>query len=78
MRLTGSSLKLRLGKAFLGFDERQYGFSKFKDFLRAVEATGTIAVDTEGQVSWVRLPRVETEDVPDPTAGPQSGSEGEK
>lgn len=83
-RLTGSSLKLRLGKAFPGFDERQYGFSKFKDFLRAVEATGGVEVDTEGQVSWVRLPRVETEEAPVPAqgasdgAGPLAAREGEK
>lgn len=56
-RVTGSSLKLRLSRAHEGFDERHYGFSKFKDFLVAAEKAGCAAIETEGVVSWVRAPR---------------------
>jgi uncharacterized LabA/DUF88 family protein len=60
-RVTGSSLKLRLSRAFGRFDERRYGFSKFKDFLLAAERAGHVVVDVEGQVNWVRIPSEETE-----------------
>lgn len=63
-RLTGSSLKLRLGRVFPGFDERELGYTKFKDFLRAAEATGAVQVSYEGQVSWVRLPSEPAEERP--------------
>lgn len=58
-RVTGSSLKLRLGKIFPGFDERKLGFGKFRDFLQAAEQEGYVSLEMEGQVSWVRPPRAE-------------------
>ncbi|MDA8218347.1 MAG: NYN domain-containing protein, partial [Dehalococcoidales bacterium] len=63
-RVTGSSLKLRLSRAYGRFDERQYGFSKFKDFLHAAEQAGCAQVNMEGQVSWVRLPQAASEEAP--------------
>ncbi|MHB1414273.1 MAG: NYN domain-containing protein [Chloroflexota bacterium] len=63
-RVTGSSLKLRLSRAYGKFDERQYGFSKFKDFLHAAEQAGCAQVNMEGQVSWVRLPQAAAEEAP--------------
>ena len=85
-RVTGSSLKLRLSRAFPGFDERQYGFGKFKDFLKAAEQAGFATVDVEGQVNWVRAPRtgeaeptpaaVERESLPaEPAAAERWGEE---
>ncbi|MHB9090760.1 MAG: NYN domain-containing protein [Chloroflexota bacterium] len=56
-RVTGSSLKLRLGKVFEGFDERKYGYGKFKDFLQAAAKKGYATLEMEGQVSWVRAPQ---------------------
>ncbi len=58
-RVTGSSLKLRLSRAYPGFEERQYGFAKFKDFLKAAERAGCAVVDVEGQVNWVRSPHLD-------------------
>lgn len=63
-RVTGSSLKLRLSRSFPGFHERRFGFAKFKDFLLAAEREGYASVDVEGQVNWVRVPRVAAEAQP--------------
>ena len=56
-RVTGSSLKLRLSRLYGGFEERQFGFAKFKDFLDAAERAGAATVEVDGQVAWVRAPR---------------------
>lgn len=78
-RVTGSSLKLRLGRRFSGFDERQYGYSKFKDFLQEAEREGYATLEMEGQVSWVRPPRPqgEAQSVANEETQPTSAGEGE-
>jgi hypothetical protein len=68
-RVTGSSLKLRLGRLFPGFDERKYGFAKFRDFLQAAERDGYASLEMEGQVSWVRPPRPAEETPAVPSEG---------
>jgi hypothetical protein len=68
-RVTGSSLKLRLGRLFPGFDERKYGFTKFRDFLQAAERDGYARLEMEGQVSWVRPPRPAEETTTAPAEG---------
>jgi hypothetical protein len=48
-----AGLKIRLGKALGSFEERAYGFNRFKDFLVAAEQQGYVRLDTVGQITWV-------------------------
>jgi hypothetical protein len=54
--LGAAGVKTRLTKRFGGFDERAYGFSKFKDFLLAAERAGFIRVEVSGPATRVGLP----------------------
>ncbi|MBI2322655.1 MAG: hypothetical protein HYU88_11370 [Chloroflexi bacterium] len=62
-----STLKQRLVRRLGGFDERRYGFERFRDFLRAAETAGVVRVRDEGRQTWVALPAVE---VLEPAAEP--------
>jgi len=57
-RTRATNLKDALMMKLPGFSERRYGFSKFKDFLTAMEKTGEISVTSAGPVHWVSLPDV--------------------
>ncbi|HLZ09411.1 MAG TPA: NYN domain-containing protein, partial [Chloroflexota bacterium] len=52
-RLRATNLKDQLLARISGFDERKYGFSRFKDLLTAAEKAGVIVVSRTGPVQWV-------------------------
>lgn len=52
-RLGAAGLKVRLTKTLGDFDERTYGFSRFKDFLKSAENHGYVRLQTIGQMTWV-------------------------
>jgi hypothetical protein len=39
------------------FDERDYGFSRFGDFLDAASGAGLVVVEREGAAVWVSPPK---------------------
>lgn len=51
-----ASVKTRLGRSLGGFDERTYGFGKFKDFLLAAQRGGYVRVESVGPATRVALP----------------------
>ncbi len=51
-----ASVKTRLGRALGAFDERTYGFGKFKDFLLAAQREGYVRVESVGPATRVALP----------------------
>ncbi|HZQ97732.1 MAG TPA: NYN domain-containing protein [Chloroflexota bacterium] len=51
-----AGVKSRLSAALPSFDEKQLGFSKFKDFLLAAEKAGKVRVETSGAATRVGLP----------------------
>ncbi|TAK20183.1 MAG: NYN domain-containing protein [Chloroflexota bacterium] len=51
-----AGVKSRLTRAISDFDEGNYGFSKFKDFLLAAEKAGRIRVEIAGAATRVGLP----------------------
>ncbi|MCL5960261.1 MAG: NYN domain-containing protein [Chloroflexi bacterium] len=55
-RTRATNLKDSLMVKLPGFSERRYGFSKFKDFLTAMEKSGEISITSAGPVHWVSLP----------------------
>lgn len=66
--LRASTLKQRLVRRLGSFDERRYGFERFRDFLRAAEAAGLLRVRDEGRQTWVSPPSADTpETAPEPT-----------
>lgn len=67
-RTRATNLKDALMVKLPGFSERRYGFSKFKDFLTALEKTGSITVSSAGPVHWVSLPDAVTAQLEQPTA----------
>lgn len=52
-RLRATNLKDQLLARISGFDERKYGFGRFKDLLTAAEKAGFIVVSRTGPVQWV-------------------------
>ena len=44
------------GAGLGSFNERDYGFSKFKDFLEAAQRAGKVRVETAGAATRVGLP----------------------
>ena len=52
-----ASVKTRLGRSLGAFDERTFGFSKFKDFLLAAQREGYVQVESVGPATRVALPR---------------------
>jgi hypothetical protein len=52
-----ASVKTRLGRNLGAFDERTFGFSKFKDFLLAAQREGYVQVESVGPATRVALPR---------------------
>lgn len=54
-RAGAASVKTRLGRSLGTFDERAYGFSKFKDFLVAAQREGYVRVDAVGPRTQVTL-----------------------
>jgi hypothetical protein len=52
-RLRATNLKDQLLARISGFDERKYGFGRFKDLLIAAEKAGFIVVSRTGPVQWV-------------------------
>lgn len=65
-RTRATNLKDALMVRLPGFSERRYGFSKFKDFLTALEKTGSITVSSAGPVHWVSLPNAVTAQLEQP------------
>ncbi len=67
-------IKHELIKRLNGFDERSYGFSKFKLFMKELERHGLVRVVTRDLVDWAYLPDaaeragVKEEDAPGTTA----------
>ena len=51
-----AGIKTRLVRSLGGFDERAYGFGKFKDFLLAAQRGGYVRVDSIGPATRVGLP----------------------
>ncbi len=58
-RLRAPGLKQRLMRALGHFDEHDYGFSRFGDFLEAAQQAGYLAVQREGSAVWVSPPATE-------------------
>ncbi len=52
-RLRTTNLKDQLIARIPGFDERHYGFTRFKDLLAAAEKAGVLSVTRTGPVQWV-------------------------
>lgn len=50
-----AGIKARLVRQYPGFDERAYGFSKFKEFLLAAEQAGLVRIETAGAITRVAL-----------------------
>jgi uncharacterized LabA/DUF88 family protein len=55
-RLRAPGLKQRLMRSLGHFDEHDYGFSRFSDFLQAAAQAGLLVVEKEGSAVWVSLP----------------------
>ncbi len=51
-----AAIKNRLVRRLGAFDERAFGFSKFKDYLIAAERAGAIRLDISGSTTRVALP----------------------
>ncbi|MBI4318043.1 MAG: NYN domain-containing protein [Chloroflexi bacterium] len=51
MKIAG--LKAKLNGLLGHFDEQQYGFGRFKDFLLAADRAGYVVVETVGPATWV-------------------------
>ena len=54
-RVRAAGLKAKLGKALGRFNERDYGFMRFKDFLTAAEREGWVQTQLRGGNTWVAL-----------------------
>lgn len=54
--LRATNLKDQLLARISGFNERKYGFARFKDLLAVAEKSGVIAVSRNGPVQWVSPP----------------------
>jgi hypothetical protein len=80
-RLRATNLKDQLLARISGFNERKYGFARFKDVLSAAERAGVLSVTRTGPVQWVTgisqtatsapagpEPTPATADTPTPTA----------
>jgi len=52
-RLRATNLKDQLLARIPGFNERKYGFPRFKDLLSAAEKAGVLTVSRTGPVQWV-------------------------
>jgi hypothetical protein len=52
-RLRATNLKDQLLARISGFNERKYGFARFKDLLAAAEKAGILVVSRTGPVQWV-------------------------
>ena len=52
-RLRATNLKDQLLARIPGFNERKYGFQRFKDLLTAAEKAGVLMVSRTGPVQWV-------------------------
>jgi len=63
-RLRATNLKDLLMARIAGFNERRYGFGKFKDLLAVAEKSGVLEVNRTGPVHWVTLPRRREEPAP--------------
>jgi hypothetical protein len=55
-QLRATNLKDQLLARISGFNERKYGFARFKDLLTAAEEAGVIVVSRSGPVQWVAAP----------------------
>lgn len=64
-RLRATNLKDQLLARIPGFNERRYGFSRFKDLLASAEKAGVLNVTRTGPVQWVTLASLSA---PAPTA----------
>ncbi len=63
-QMRARDLKEELLRRIPSFNERRYGYSKFKALLTAVEEAGVLQMDQLGHILWVSLPgtpRIETE-----------------
>lgn len=76
-RMGAAGLKVRLTKHLGEFDERAFGFSRFRDFLKAAEDQGYVRTQTVGQITWVLPPNSGQSDQAD-ASGQDSESEPEE
>lgn len=67
-RLRATNLKDLLMARISGFNERRFGFHKFRDLLAIAEKAGTIEVNRSGPVHWVTLPHHRDETAVEPEA----------
>jgi|GEM_PF-1824240 len=66
-----AAVKNRLVRRLGSFDERAFGFSKFKDYLLAAERAGAVHVEVVGTTARVSLP-----EEPAPSVPPEETTEG--
>lgn len=66
-RLRATNLKDQLLARIPGFNERRYGFPRFKDLLAAAEKLGVLNVSRTGPVQWVTLASAPAAPTPTPT-----------
>lgn len=52
-RVRAANVKTALDRELGGFHEKDYGFSKFKQFLEAAEKAGRVKLQTSGSITWV-------------------------
>jgi len=70
-RLRAANLKDQLLARISGFEERRYGFVRFKDLLAAAEKAGVMTVSRTGPVQWVTAPPASGAGAP-PTTSPSA------
>jgi hypothetical protein len=67
-RLRAANLKDQLLARMTGFEERRYGFARFKDLLAAAEKAGVMTVSRTGPVQWVTAPSASATGAPTTTS----------
>jgi uncharacterized LabA/DUF88 family protein len=70
-QMRARDLKEELVRRIPNFNERQFGFSKFKAMLNAAESAGVLQIDQSGHILWVSVPgtpKMQPETTPDPVA----------
>jgi uncharacterized LabA/DUF88 family protein len=74
-RALASYVKLELIKRMGEFDESEFGFNQFRQFLKEAEKRGYIHVIPDELVDWVYLPESVPEDETAPSASPPADEE---
>jgi hypothetical protein len=73
-RLRATNLKDQLIARIPGFNERRYGFPRFKDVLAAAEKAGVLNVSRTGPVQWVTLATPPSGAAPAPASSPAASA----